>query len=73
MTSPEGNNKPLECRCPGCGTRVEWCDAFPERPFCSPRCRDGDFVAWAEGERAIPGNPVYDDLLSDQLPDSSSD
>ncbi len=68
MTDTDNHNKdPLLCRCPGCGTQVEWSDKFPDRPFCSERCRNGDFVAWAEGERAIPGNPTYDDLLSDQL------
>lgn len=54
--------------CPNCGTEVVWSADNPHRPFCSGRCRDQDFIAWASGERSIPGNTEYDDLLSGELP-----
>lgn len=55
-------------RCPGCGQPQTWDRNNPYRPFCSKRCRDSDFVAWANEEHRIGGNSEYDDLLSEDLP-----
>lgn len=37
-------------RCPACGKPRD--ERF--RPFCSPRCRDGDLLRWLDGRYAIP-------------------
>ena len=60
-------SQPLTVNCPGCGARVEWRTDNPWRPFCSQRCKDGDFIAWANEEQVIPGNSQFDDLLSGDL------
>lgn len=59
--------KPLTVACPGCGADVQWREDNPWRPFCSQRCKDGDFISWANEEQVIPGNSQFDDLLSGDL------
>jgi hypothetical protein len=44
--------------CPTCRRPVEWTDAFPDRPFCSARCRLIDLGAWLTEQHAIPGEPA---------------
>lgn len=61
------DNKTILVPCPACKTKIEWSTGNPNRPFCSDRCRNKDFVAWANEENVMPGNSVYDDLLSDDL------
>ena len=51
--------------CPTCKTPIEYSDKHPERPFCSERCKLIDLGEWAEENHKIPGNPAYDDLLSE--------
>ena len=53
--------------CPVCQTETQWTTNNPNRPFCSERCRNKDFVGWANEEHMMAGNSVYDDLLSDDL------
>lgn len=49
MTEPAAKG-----RCPICGKPRN-----PEvRPFCSRRCRDRDFLGWAEERYAIPSAPA---------------
>ncbi len=60
--------EPIFVNCPTCQTKVEWSEASPQRPFCSERCRNKDFIGWAKEEHRIGGNTDYDDLLSDDLP-----
>ena len=48
-------------RCPGCGGPSVYGPDNPARPFCSARCKNNDFGAWAsEGYRVEaqpePGN-----------------
>jgi uncharacterized protein len=39
-------------RCPGCGGPSVYAAENPARPFCSARCKNQDFGAWAsEGYR----------------------
>ena len=33
--------------CPTCGQPCKYGPSNPSRPFCSPRCRNADFGAWA--------------------------
>ena len=53
--------------CPTCSKPVKWTPANPFRPFCSERCRLIDFGAWASESHVIPGDPVYDDIDSEDL------
>ncbi|MEZ5498590.1 MAG: DNA gyrase inhibitor YacG [Steroidobacteraceae bacterium] len=46
--------------CPNCGRVITWSDAFPQRPFCSERCRLVDLGAWFAEERAISGEANED-------------
>ena len=59
--------QPTRYPCPGCGTLLVWTTDNPDRPFCSARCRNLDLVGWANEEKVISGNPVYDELFSDDL------
>ncbi|PZW49771.1 DNA gyrase inhibitor YacG [Pseudomonas sp. URMO17WK12:I2] len=61
---------PTLVACPTCAAPVEWGPQSPIRPFCSERCKLIDLGAWAAEEHAIPGNPLEDDLFSDDLPPS---
>jgi len=53
--------------CPGCKTPIVWRTDNPHRPFCSESCSNKDFIAWANEDNAVPGNPDYDDILSNDL------
>ena len=59
--------KPLTVKCPTCGVEVIWNETSAQRPFCSERCRNRDFIDWANEEHRISGDNDYDDLLSDDL------
>lgn len=59
--------KPLQVNCPFCGTTVAWNSGSAQRPFCSERCRNQDFIAWANEEQVIGGDFNYDDLLSEDI------
>lgn len=51
-----------QVNCPHCGTKVEWSEKSPYRPFCSLRCKQIDLGAWAEEKYVIPAaNPVEND------------
>ena len=52
-------------RCPSCKTKIEWTVSNTERPFCSKRCKNSDFIEWANEERTILGNSSYDDIFSE--------
>lgn len=58
---------PLTVKCPKCGKDVEWKPENRFRPFCSERCKLIDLGDWASEENKIPGNPSYDDLMSDEF------
>jgi endogenous inhibitor of DNA gyrase (YacG/DUF329 family) len=51
---------PRVIRCPGCfGPSIYSTDnAF--RPFCSVRCKNNDFGAWASEGYAVPADPDPD-------------
>lgn len=59
--------------CPGCQAQVTWSRRNPHRPFCSEQCRNKDFVAWANEDMTIAGNPTYDDLLSGDSGENGED
>jgi uncharacterized protein len=48
---------PAKLKCPTCQTGLVWSDAYPARPFCSQRCKDIDFGAWASDAYRVEGAP----------------
>lgn len=60
----------LTVNCPTCKAPVTWDESFPERPFCSHRCRLIDLGAWAAEEHVIEGRQDDEqDIFSDDLPE----
>ena len=48
----------LQLACPCCKKTVFWNDDFPDRPFCSDRCRLIDLGEWASERHVIAGSPL---------------
>jgi endogenous inhibitor of DNA gyrase (YacG/DUF329 family) len=44
-------------RCPGCQGPSVFSTDNPYRPFCSARCKNNDFGAWASEGYAVPAEP----------------
>ena len=61
------NKQTLTVKCPGCQTKTRWSTQNPSRPFCSESCKNGDFIAWANEERIVPGDDLMSDVFSDDL------
>ena len=53
--------------CPTCKKPIEWSPENPHRPFCSERCKLIDLGEWASEGHKIPGQPVFDGVMSDDL------
>ena len=41
-------------KCPACGGPSRYHPSNPDRPFCSPRCRQLDLGAWASERFRLP-------------------
>ena len=48
-------------RCPACGGESLYAPSNPSRPFCSPRCRNNDFGAWASEAYGVEAKRSEDD------------
>ena len=59
MGSPDQplNAKPRLVRCPACGGDSVYAPTNPYRPFCSERCKNMDFGAWASESFRVPQAP----------------
>ena len=44
-------------RCPGCGGPSLYGPDNPARPFCSARCKNNDFGAWASEGYRVEARP----------------
>ena len=44
-------------RCPGCGGPSVYAAENAFRPFCSARCKNHDFGAWASEGYSVPADP----------------
>ena len=53
-------------RCPGCGGPSVYGPDNPARPFCSARCKNNDFGAWASEGYRVESQPEPGD--TDVLP-----
>jgi hypothetical protein len=51
--------------CPQCGDKAMWSDTNKHRPFCSGRCKNADFIAWANEEQKISEDNDYSDFMSE--------
>lgn len=56
----------MNVQCPTCQKTVEWIPENVYRPFCCERCKLIDLGEWASGGRAIAGNSVEEELMSEQ-------
>ena len=54
---PATDPRKRSVRCPGCGRDTEFSPANPWRPFCSERCKGGDFGAWASESYRVASAP----------------
>ena len=52
-------------RCPACGGPSRYALDNPHRHFCSARCRQHDFGAWATEDYRIATRPAADDAGDD--------
>jgi len=52
-------------RCPQCGGDSIYAASNPARPFCSERCKNVDFGAWASESFRVPAHPSPEDLDTD--------
>ena len=43
--------------CPACGGDSVYAIDNPNRPFCSARCKNADFGAWASESYRVPARP----------------
>lgn len=58
---PKGPETPRIVRCPACGGESVYAESNPSRPFCSPRCKNLDFGAWASERFRMPADAPPDD------------
>ncbi len=65
-------NQQPQLDCPQCGKTITWSEKYPERPFCSQRCRELDFGAWATESYYIPGEPTWVEEMEDDDMDENT-
>lgn len=58
---------PATSKCPRCKATVTWSEDFPERPFCSARCKLLDLGAWLAEEHRLPAEEL-DPAAAPQTP-----
>ena len=58
-------------RCPGCGGPSVYASSNEFRPFCSARCKNNDFGAWASERYAVDADTTQKDPAPDTAPDDS--
>ena len=52
-------------RCPACGGESLFAPSNLFRPFCSQRCKNMDFGAWASEQFRVAAEPPQDDPQPD--------
>lgn len=62
-TKPSADSDILRhVRCPCCGGDSLYAPSNPARPFCSERCKNMDFGAWASESFRVPAPPTGEEL-----------
>ncbi len=59
-------------RCPGCGGPSEYASTNEFRPFCSARCKNHDFGAWASERYAVDADTPPKDRAADDEADDNA-
>jgi uncharacterized protein len=72
MSQGEGQSLPRLMACPQCRRSVVYDTRNPWRPFCSERCKQVDFGAWANEDFRLPQSPSPEDLDLDNGPQESA-
>jgi endogenous inhibitor of DNA gyrase (YacG/DUF329 family) len=67
MDSSTDKTQPLIVKCPNCKADVEWSEKSPFRPFCSGRCKNTDFIGWANEQHQLPGDVSIEDSMSEDF------
>lgn len=57
----------ITVQCPTCSKPVTWTATFPDRPFCSERCRLIDLGAWSDESYRIPAQTSPEDWSEESL------
>lgn len=65
MASSEPTTKRRIVVCPTCGGDSVYAPDNPFRPFCSERCKNVDFGAWANESYRVEAKPTTEDLDAD--------
>ena len=55
-------------RCPGCGAACAYTVENPYRPFCSARCKNHDFGAWASERFSVAAETDVDARIDSAVP-----
>ena len=58
----EPSAKPKHVKCPTCGGPSLFSSQNAYRPFCSERCKNMDFGAWASESFRMPAKDTGDEL-----------
>lgn len=58
--------KPRVVRCPTCGGDSVYAASNPFRPFCSERCKNVDFGAWASESYRVAAPPAAAEDADDE-------
>jgi uncharacterized protein len=58
--------------CPTCGGESIYSPENAFRPFCSERCKNVDFGAWASETYRVESKPTTEDLDADEPPTPKS-
>ncbi|MEQ1683739.1 MAG: DNA gyrase inhibitor YacG [Burkholderiaceae bacterium] len=66
------SSTPRVIRCPGCGGPSVYASTNDFRPFCSARCKNNDFGAWASGAYAVDADCTPKDPTAGDEPDESA-
>ena len=61
MSSATPEPKVRSVRCPACAGPSRYAADNPWRPFCSERCKNLDFGAWASENYRVATQPSVDD------------
>ena len=59
----------LIVNCPTCAKAVKWSEEYPDRPFCSERCRLIDLGAWSDESYRIPETQPGEHWSEEPQPD----
>ncbi|MEO8058464.1 MAG: DNA gyrase inhibitor YacG [Burkholderiales bacterium] len=66
------STSPRVILCPGCGGPSVYASTNEFRPFCSARCKNHDFGAWASGAYAVDAEATPNGPAAHANPDDNA-